>query len=281
MPSLYHTFRYILCGRKFRGLTSPLRVLPDFIVIGVGRGGTTSLYNYLDQHNCIQKSSYDEIGFFDDNYHLGTNWYRSMFPTKYEKQKIIQKFGKFLTYDVTPWYIRRPWVANRIKTLLPSVKIIAVLRNPVDRAYSHYHLTSREKGLTKSFEEIVEDDIQKINNYDNRLKNSEEYYRNFVQNSHIARGFYSEQLENWLTIFNKKNILIISSEDLAKNTQETMDSIFDFLNLDNQTIPNLQKVNVGKYPKMKEETRKFLKNYFFEYNENLFKKIEKHFNWNN
>ena len=268
MLSLYQNFRYLLCGRKFRGLTSPLRVLPDFIVIGVGRGGTTSLYHYLNQHNCIQKSSYDEIGFFDDNYHLGLNWYRSMFPTKYEKQKVIQKFGKFLTYDVTPWYVRRPWTANRIKSLLPSVKIIVVLRNPVDRTYSHYHLTRREKGLTKSFEEIIDEDIQKINNYDDDLKNSEEYYAELVQNSHIARGFYLEQLEIWLTIFDKKNILIISSEDLAENTQKTMNSIFNFLDLENQIIPNLQKINVGKYPKMKEETRKTLENYFFDHNKN-------------
>ena len=280
MKSLYRTFRYVLCDRKFRGLTSPLRVLPDFIVIGVGRGGTTSLYNYLNQHNCIQKSSYDEIGFFDDNFHLGINWYRSMFPTKYEKQKIIKKFGKFLTYDVTPWYIRRPWTANRIKTLLPSAKIISVLRNPVDRTYSHYHLTCREKGTTKSFEEIIEEDIKKIDNYDGNLKNSQKYYEDFVQNSHIARGFYLEQLENWFTVFNKENILIISSEDLANHTQKTMDYIFNFLNIEDQVIPNLEKVNVAKYPKMKEKTRKILENYFFEYNENLFKKIGKHFNWN-
>jgi len=280
MKSLYRTFRYVLCDRKFRGLTSPLRVLPDFIVIGVGRGGTTSLYNYLNQHNCIQKSSYDEIGFFDDNFHLGVNWYRSMFPTKYEKQKIIKKFGKFLTYDVTPWYIRRPWTANRIKTLLPSAKIISVLRNPVDRTYSHYHLTCREKGTTKSFEEIIEEDIKKIDNYDDNLKNSQKYYEYFVQNSHIARGFYLEQLENWFTVFNKENILIISSEDLANHTQKTMDHVFDFLNIEDQVIPNLEKVNVAKYPKMKEKTRKILENYFFEYNENLFKKIGKHFNWN-
>tara|TARA_Y100000996_G_scaffold415563_1_gene411186 strand:- start:2690 stop:3535 length:846 start_codon:yes stop_codon:yes gene_type:complete len=281
MPSLYQSFRYLLCDRKFRGLTSTIRVLPNFLVIGVGRGGTTSLYNYLNQHNCIQKPSYDEIGFFDDNYHLGINWYRSMFPTKYEKQRITQKFGKFLTYDVTPWYIRRPWIVNRIKTLLPSVKIIAVLRNPVDRTYSHYHLTCREKGLTKSFEEIIEEDIRKINDYDNNLKNSREYFEDFVQNSHIARGFYLEQLEHWLKVFDKKNLLIISSEDLAKNTQETLNSIFDFLDLEHQTIPNLQKTNVGKYPKMKDETRKSLENYFSTHNENLFKKIEKYFNWNN
>ena len=281
ITNFYRIIRYNLLKRRYSGITAPFRVLPNFLVIGVGRGGTTSLYEYLGQHNCITKSAYDEIGYFDDNFHLGVNWYRSMFPTKYEKQKIIKKFGKFLTYDVTPWYIRRPWTANRIKTLLPSAKIISVLRNPVDRTYSHYHLTCREKGTTKSFEEIIDEEIKKIDNYDDNLKNSPKYYEDFVQNSYIARGFYLEQIEYWLKVFDKKNIMIISSEDLAKNTQETLNSIFGFLGLENQIIPNLQKTNVAKYPKMKDKTRKTLENYFFIHNENLFNKIGKNFNWNN
>ena len=161
----YRIVYYILLKRHIYGLTSPIRLLPDFIVIGVVRGGTTSLYHYLAQHSCIRKSAYDEIGFFDDNFHLGLNWYRSMFPTKFTKQSIEKKYGKFMTYEVTPWYIRRPWDAKRIHDLLPNIKLISVLRNPVDRAYSHYHLSRRILGLTTSFEDIVEDDIKRIKDY--------------------------------------------------------------------------------------------------------------------
>ncbi len=265
--------------RNFYGLTASLRVLPNFIVIGVGRGGTTSLFHYLGQHNCITKSAYDEIGFFDDNFHLGLNWYRSMFPTKNHKENIIKKYGKFLTFEVTPWYIRRPWIANRIKDVLGEIKIIAVLRNPVDRTYSHYNLAVRDKTVLGSFEEVIEKDMKELEKSKSIQKN-DDYFNNTVQKSFLARSFYAEQLENWFDVFDKKNILIISSENLAEKTQETMNSIFDFLNIENQVIPDLQKINVGKYPKMKEETREILEKYFFDYNENLFNKIEKHFNWN-
>ena len=245
----------------------------------MGRGGTTSLFHYLGQHNCITKSAYDEIGFFDDNFHLGLNWYRSMFPTKHHKEKIINKYGKFLTFEVTPWYIRRPWVANRIKNILGEIKIIAVLRNPVDRTYSHYHLALRDKTITGSFEEVIEKDIKQLEK-NKSIQKDDNYFNNIVQKSFLARSFYVEQLKNWFEVFNKKNILIISSEDLAEYTQETMNAIFNFLNLENQIIPNLEKINVAKYPKMKLETKKILENYFFDYNENLFNFIEKRFNWN-
>jgi hypothetical protein len=275
----YRYIRYNLVQRNYYGLTAPFRVLPNFVVIGVGRGGTTSLYHYLGQHPCIVKSAYDEIGYFDDNYHLGVNWYRSMFPTKFHKEKIIKKYGKFLTFEVTPWYIRKPWIAERVKNLLEDVKIIAVLRNPVDRTYSHYHLAVRDKVVTKSFEEVIEEDIEKLKKY-HLTKKDDNYFNNIVQNSFLARSFYAEQLEKWFNVFNKKNILIISSEELSENTQNTLNTIFNFLNVHPEKIQNLDKVNVAKYPAMSNKIRKQLINYFYEYNENLFDLINRRFDWN-
>ena len=140
IKKLYRILRYTIISRHFFGITSGLRVLPNFMVIGVGRSGTTSLFNYLEQHPSIVKSSYDEIGFFDDNFHLGMSWYRSMFPTIFTKFLVKLKTKHFMTYEVTPWYIRRPWTARRIKNIFPNIKLIVVLRNPVDRTYSHLSL---------------------------------------------------------------------------------------------------------------------------------------------
>lgn len=273
--------KHLLINRHFYGWTSPIRVLPDLIVIGVGRGGTTSLYHYLDQHKCISKSAYDEIGYFDDNYNLGINWYRSMFPTIFHKKKIISKYGKFLTYEVTPWYIRRPWIIERIHDILPTVKIIAVLRNPVDRTYSHYHMAKRNQIISNSFDKIIDSDINFLNNSKNIQNFNNEYYKEIVQNSFLARGFYAEQLENWFKVFPREQILIISSEELAENTQSTLDLIFKFLNLKPQKIPNLKKMNVAKYPPMSVKTRNKLNKFFQNYNENLFELVGKRFSWEN
>ena len=85
--NLYQKFRYGLIKRHFYYLTSSFRTLPSFFVIGGVRCGTTSLYHYLGQHNSIKQATYDELGYFDDNFHLGLNWYRSLFPTKFIQKK--------------------------------------------------------------------------------------------------------------------------------------------------------------------------------------------------
>jgi hypothetical protein len=279
ITNFYRLIRYNLLDRKYSGISAPFRVLPNFLVIGVGRGGTTSLFEYLGQHNCITKSAYDEIGYFDDNFHLGLNWYRSMFPTTYHKKKIIKKYGDFLTFEVTPWYIRKPWLAKRIQNTLKNIKIITVLRNPIDRTYSHYHLALRDNKITKSFDEIIDEDMDTLKKSFSRNKDKD-YFNNVVQNSFLARSFYAEQLEQWFKIFNKKNMLIVSSENLSKNTQDTLNTIFSFLNLNHQEIPNLEKINVGKYSPISNSIHKKLFDYFYDYNETLFNLIEHRYNWN-
>ena len=152
---IYQKILYGLIRRHYYYLSSPFRVLPECFVIGVVRSGTTSLYHYLKQHPSIAPATYDELGYFDDNYHLGINWYKSLFPTKFTKNKIIKKYGKFLTYDVTTFYIYNPLVAKRILESFPKAKIISNLRNPIDRAYSNYIIMLQDDDTTETFEEMI------------------------------------------------------------------------------------------------------------------------------
>ena len=251
------------------------------MVIGVGRGGTTSCFHYLSQHPSIIGSAYDEIGFFDENFHLGLNWYRSMFPTKFLKKKIVKKFGKCLTYDVTPAYIRKPWVARRIKELFPEIKLIALLRNPVDKAYSHYH-SSIKSGVQKhSFEEMVEEDIKTFQKFENT--NSiidDEYFSNHIEKSPLGRGLYAQQLKIWFELFDPKQILILTSEELSTETNKAMNKIFQFLDLPDYEIPDTVKRSTANYTKMKMDTRKKLISFFSKYNQDLFKLLNQEFDWN-
>ena len=281
LKRIYHICYYILCKRHINGITASLRVLPDFLVIGVGRGGTTSCFHYLSQHPSIIGSAYDEIGFFDENFHLGLNWYRSMFPTKFLKKKIVKKFGKCLTYDVTPAYIRKPWVARRIKELFPEIKLIVLLRNPVDKAYSHYH-SSIKSGVQKySFEEMVEEDIKTFQKFENT--NSiidDEYFRNYIEKSLLGRGIYAQQLKIWFELFDPKQLLILTSEELSTETNKVMNKIFRFLDLPDYEIPDIVKRSTGNYTKMKMDTRKKLISFFSKYNQDLFKLLNREFDWN-
>ena len=277
--TLYQRFRYGLIKRHFYYLTSSFRVLPNFFVIGGVRCGTTSIYHYLGQHNCIKQAAYDELGYFDDNFHLGLNWYRSLFPTKFMQKNIESEYKKFLTYDVTPFYIYNPLVVDRIFKFSPNAKIIAVLRNPIDRAYSNYNQKMQDEGDTKTtFEEIVYSEIEKIENDENDEENHaflvDEFYELL-----LARGFYAKQLEFWFKKFPRKNVLLISSEELATNTDNTVSEIFEFLEVPNQKISDLTKQNERKYPRMKDSTRNTLINFYKPYNEKLFGMLDSKFDW--
>ena len=274
----YKRFYHLLFKRHFFGFTSPFRVLPDFFVIGAGRTGTTSLFHYLFQHPSISRSAYDELGFFDVNFHLGLNWYRSLFPSVLTKFFLRLKTKAFLTYDVTPSYVRRPWVAKRIHDIFPSTKLIVVLRNPVDKSYSHYY-QSAKYGEKRTFEEVVKQEMNDIVKWKDKSKDNN-YFATKVENSILARGFYAEQLPIWFDTFSKKQIMVIQSEELASNTKKIMDDVFQFLELPRFNIPNTKKVNVSQYEKMNQDTRELLINFFRPYNEKLNKLLDRNFEWN-
>ena len=274
---IYQQFYYGICKRHIYALTGPLRVLPDFIVIGVVRGGTTSLYQYLGEHSCIVRSAYDELGFFDSNFELGLNWYRSLFPTIFKKNQVKSRRKQFMTFDVTPFYIYNPKVAQRILETLPKIKLIAILRNPIDRAYSNYHLGVRGGNEKRSFEDAVKEEIEMIEQAKSSKISETKYYQSIK--SYLVRGFYAEQLQIWMNLFPKDQLLVISSEDLSEKTQETLNKIFEFLGLPHENIPNLEKVNVAKYPPMSPETRKILIDYFKLHNQQLYDLIGRRFDW--
>ena len=275
---IYQKILYGLIKRNYYYLSSSFRVLPECFVIGVVRSGTTSLYHYLGQHPCIVSSAYDELGYFDDNYHLGVNWYKSLFPTKFTRNKIIKKHGKFLTYDVTPFYIYNPLVAKRIFESFPKAKIISNLRNPIDRAYSNYNDAVEMGDIKIPFEEVVQIAMDEIDKNKSKLNNEayivDTYYENI-----LARGFYADQLKIWFKKFQKNQLLMIPSEDLAQKTDQILTKIFEFLDLPYFKIKDLTKQNKREYPPMKAETRKLLIEFYRPYNEKLYNLINQHFDW--
>ena len=276
LTNIYRKIRYNFFKRHVYGITASSRVLPDFIVIGFGKAGTTTLYHYLGEHPCIMKSSHDHLGFFDSNFELGLNFYKSFFPTQSTKNKILKKHGKFLTYDVTASYIRSPLCAKRIFETLPKIKLIIICRNPVDVAYSYFNSFS-SLPAELSFDEAIKNEI-KI--HEDEIKQSKNYPIDLLEKSFLARGIYAEQLKIWYELFPKDQLLFIKTEDLEKDPIMTFNEIFDFLNLSKFTIKNFEKQNVGKYAPMKKETRKFLVDFYKPHYQKFQKLIDKKFGWN-
>ena len=268
-----------LIKRNTAGITGPFRVLPDFIIIGSMKCGTTSLYYDMCEHPCASAAARDEIGFFDSNFHLGLNWYRSMFPTKGQIEDIKHKEGVAITGEDTPFYFWNPIAAKRIQKILPNIKLIIILRNPIDRAYSEYQdLVSRESN-SPSFETFIENEI---NTRKKGIIITEENFEIFNQNdSYLLKGIYVDQLKIWTKLFPKEQIFTLSTESLNSEPTASMESVFQYLNLPDYKIKNTQHQKQKKYTPMDSQTRKLLIEFFKPHNERLFKFIGKKFDWEN
>ena len=274
IKKIYRFVRYVIIQRNVYGLTSFMRVSPDFFVAGVVRSGTTSLYHNLDKHPSIVKSAYDELGFFDSNFQLGWMWYRSLFPTNIQKRKVEKESGKFLTFDDTPFYIYNSVVAKRIKKFFPETKIIVVLRNPIDRAYSNYFLGVKSGNEKRTFEDIVEEEIDLVNKRNKKL-----LFDETLSETHLGRGLYSDQLKIWFELFDRNRIKIIKSEEFSQKPEKIMNEIFEFLEIKECNIDDFEKKNVAKYPPMKKETRKKLVKFFEPFNDELYNMLNVNFEW--
>ena len=278
-PKIFRFFRklyYVVFKRHFYGLTAPIRTLPDFIVFAADRAGTSSLFHYLEQHPCICASDHDHLGFFDSNFDLGINFYKSFFPTILLKYYTKFRRKHFMTYDVTASYYRRPWSIQNILKTIPSVKLIAILRNPVDGAYSGFHKDSRLQNIT--FENAIKDELEFLEREKNDIEKNG--YANIMQDSFLAKGFYEKQLKLWLNNFPKHQILFLTTEELTDNHEKTFKKIFTFLKLPDYKIKNYKKQNVGKYKnKMNLTTRNFLIDFYKSHNKKLYELLENNFDW--
>ena len=264
--------------RNIFGITGPFRVLPDFIIIGSMKCGTTSLYYDICEHPCVSAAAYDEIGFFDSNFHLGLNWYRSMFPTKRQIEGVRRKEGVAITGEDTPFYFWNPVAAKRIQKLLPNIKLITILRNPIDRAYSEYQDQASNESDFPSFETVIENEMNMKRNDTSLI--TEENFEIFNQkNSNLLKGIYVDQLKIWTRLFPKGQIFTLTTEDLNSDSIGTLELVFQYLNLPKYKIKNPQYKKQKKYVSMNTQTRKLLIQFFKPHNEELFKFIGKKFDW--
>jgi hypothetical protein len=131
-----------------------LRVLPDFIIIGGQRCGTTALFNLLGQHPCVETSHPKEVHYFDLQYARPLNWYRQHFPTMMSMRARALRGRRVVSGEPSPYYLFHPRVPERLHDL-PGTRLIALLRNPVDRAYSHYQHEVRLGVETLPFEDAI------------------------------------------------------------------------------------------------------------------------------
>lgn len=261
---------------EYRQATASLRGLPSALVIGAQRSGTTSLFSYLVQHPDVLPPLGKEIHYFDFHYAQGVNYYRGRFPYTRRLRRGA------MTLDATPYYLAHPLVPERAAQLLPQVKLIAVLRNPVDRALSHYQHEIRGGRETLSFAEAIEKESERLAGEEERLRNEPGYYSwNHHRYSYLRRGLYMEQLRRWLQYFPRSQLLILQSESLFRDPPAAMAAVHSFLGLRDYRLKRYDdSYQRGNYQRaMPEELRSKLSAYFEPRNRELFQWLGEEFDW--
>jgi hypothetical protein len=266
---------------KLRLWSGANRILPEYLIIGAAKCGTTSLYNYLIQHPAVFSSFKKEVHYFDYYFHKGENWYRSHFTTQQKLESRERELSQHcITGESSPYYLAHPLSPQRVKALLPNVKMICMLRNPVDRAISSFNNQVRLgiEPLT-DFEEAIRLEDERIFGHEERLRNDPSYssfeHKYF---SYIRRGCYAEQLENWYQHFPKDQIMVIQSEKFYENPAPYFKEVVNFVGLNPWAPEKFKVFNAGgEYDKMSVPLRRKLLDYYLPHNEKLFQLIGQRF----
>ncbi|CAN5425909.1 MAG: sulfotransferase family protein [Acidimicrobiia bacterium] len=245
----------------FGRLTASGRPLPDFVVIGVQRAGTTSLYRDLKQHPQVIGAATKEVHYFDYNHAKGLSWYRAHFP---HRRTLARHPGAPpVTGEATPNYLFHPHAPWWVRSELPTARLIVVLRDPVRRAYSHWQLNRRIGLEDLSFEEAIDREEDRIAPDRRRLETEPEYPAyDLFRFSYAARGTYASQLERWFAAIPRSRFLVVRSEDLDQAPDRTFDRVTDFIGVERWRPPEYSHAHGSAGTAIPELTRRRLERFF-------------------
>jgi sulfotransferase family protein len=259
------------------------RQLPGFLVVGGKRCGTTSLYEHLGRHPAVLPSRVRKgTHYFDVNYERGWRWYRSKFPSLRRAQREAEMAGMAtISGEASPYYMFHPLAPRRIADALPGVRLVAVLRDPVARAHSHYEY-SRHRGLEDlSFEEALDREAERLAGEVDRICH-QAGYRSLAHRHHsyLSRGLYAEQIEKLHALFGPESVLVLQSEAMFDDFRSVLSRVFTFLGLPPVAIDSSPVYKAGKYEPLPLRTRRRLEELYAEPNERLYALPGIDFGWN-
>ena len=274
----HHDVRRVAGRNPGRG-----RLLPDFVILGAAKAGTTSLYAWLSEHPFVVPACKKEVHYFDYNHFRGEDWYRGHFPLASDRARFSAEQGRpFVTGEASPSYMSHYWVPERLAAALPDVKLLVTLRHPVDRAYSQFQMSRREQEepLT-SFAEAVSVEENRLEPERARLKANKGYNSWPIGCwSYLMRSRYAEHLERWFELFDRRRFHFVTLEQLADNPQQSMDAVHDFLGLPAHRYPDLAGIHIApRYDSLPADTRAQLIEYFRPHNEQLYELVGTDFGW--
>ena len=266
------------CILATRVHTVAQRPLPEFVILGAQKAGTSSLYARLAAHPRVVPALRKEVHYFDTHSEADPDRYRAFFPTEQQLTHAAQRAGaRAITGEATPYYLFHPAAPARARRVIPDARLIAVVRDPVARAVSGYHHAVRFGHERRPIEVALDP------RHEERLANvaDEEWYDGRSSparlRGYLARGRYAEQLERWIAHYPGDQVLVV--ESAALRARDALARVFEFLGLDLDQTDVTPDRNVGSYPAPPARVVESLSEYFARYNEDLFALLGERFDW--
>jgi Sulfotransferase domain len=262
--------------RRYAVATASLRRGPDFVIIGAKRGGSTSLYNYVLEHPGIRplfpgRQHIKGAHYYDTRYVRGLTWYRSHFPIEVVGRPLAQpRTVPSISGEASPYYLFHPTAAERLARDFPDVRIIVILRDPVERAYSHFRERTHHGGETLSFEEALAAEEDRLRGEAERIIAEPGYVSAEHENhSYVAQGRYLDMLPRWFSLFPREQFHIAVSEEFYADPNRYVNEVWEFLGLPPRKLQSRERHNYLPAPQMFPETRRALQEALAEHNRGL------------
>lgn len=252
--------------------TSSLRMEPSFIVAGAQRCGTTSLYRALLSHPAVLSAAFHKgVNYFDVNYDKGLPWYRGHFPLQATATIRTRGSGERpVTFDASGYYMFHPLAAQRIGRDLPDVKILVLVRDPIERAYSAYRHEYARGFETEDFERALALEDERVQPELERMLADHSYQsQSYRHQAYRRRGQYDEQLSRLASAVGKEHLLVVESESFFSRPETEYRRILDFLGLRPHVPERFDRWNARPGTDIPSGAQRFLASAFQDHDDRL------------
>lgn len=229
--------------------TAGHRPPPELLVVGAKRGGTTSLWRYLDEHPGVlptfpRAQNIKGTYFFDENWARGERWYRSHFPTTARRRWAERDLGYApITFEASPYYLFHPLAPQRARAVAPDALVVALLRDPVERAYSHWK-ERRNHTEDLDFADALAAEEERTRGEEDRLRRGVVAVSSpHRHQTYVAQGCYAPMLERWFDAFGRHRVVVAASEEFYADPQAFCDDLTDRLGLPRHALASTEPFN--------------------------------------